>query len=407
MSGLGNGRAVRTPVTIVCVFNDPDVLDRCLARSVREGRESAPGTELIAIDNRGNPYPSAGAALNEGARQAKNDVVAFVHQDVVLHSLTALEEAAGMIMTDPGIGILGAIGVDAGDRLIGRIRDRVVRVGAPAATPQDVESLDEVLLVVRRAQLMSEPLSEHPRLAWHAYGVEYCARMRRRGLRAVALDIPLTHNSLTTNLKDLDLAHAYVGQLHRELLPLRTTCGTVWPGGAPRGGDRLRHFARRARVWWSESAVVKTLARSGVSSEPVIVDVRFVIDAALERGGLTALRVIDLDVDDPAAVPVAGLLRFGRAYATSTCPAARARGVIDTRADDELLLFTASDVATLAALGPLDEVPHVAGHAHGTGAWLAMGVPAAVLRPLWARRRNRPVTALRPPRRVSTVPSAA
>ena len=55
-------------------------------------------------------YPSAGAALNHGVSLAKNDVVVFAHQDVFLHSLRALQEAAGMLAVD-GFGLLGAIGV--------------------------------------------------------------------------------------------------------------------------------------------------------------------------------------------------------------------------------------------------------------------------------------------------------
>ena len=48
-----------------------------------------------ALDGR---FGSAGAALNDGARRARNGVVVFVHQDVYLHSLVALEEAAAALI---------------------------------------------------------------------------------------------------------------------------------------------------------------------------------------------------------------------------------------------------------------------------------------------------------------------
>ena len=85
---------VRTPVSIVCVYNDPAVLESCLAASIKAGPGASRQTEVIPVDNVSNAFASAGAALNHGARMARNEVVVFVHQDVYLHSLPALEAAA-------------------------------------------------------------------------------------------------------------------------------------------------------------------------------------------------------------------------------------------------------------------------------------------------------------------------
>jgi hypothetical protein len=399
-------RASRTPTSIVCVYNDPDVLDGCLARSIREGLPSAPQTELIAVDNRGNPFPSAGAALNHGARRAHNDVVVFVHQDVVLHSLVALEEAAAVLAAEPDVGIAGAVGIDAHYRILGRIRDRVVPIGDVAAEPQDVDSLDEVLLLVRREHVLKEPLSEDPLLAWHAYGVEYSARTRRAGLRAVVLDIPLTHNSLTTNLDALDLAHGRVGELYPELVPLQTTCGTIW-GGDPPGtiGRQLRRI-RGARAWWGESLEARALSSVAPSSPIVLADVRLVIDEALARGEMESLRVLNLASGDGALTAVDGLVRYGRPFAVATVAPAVARAAIEYRDDArELLLITAAGSRDLAALGPLGHLPHVVGHMHEIGVWVLIGIPAPTLEPLWSGTRSRPFAGLmRLPREASAAP---
>lgn len=394
----------RVPVSIVCVYNDPVVLETCLERSVADGRSSAPDTEFIAIDNRGNPFTTAGAALNHGAAAARNDVIVFVHQDVVLHSLIALEEAAAILMADRRIGILGAVGIDARHAIVGRIRDRVVPIGDAARTPRDVDSLDEVLFMIRREQVLAEPLSEHRLLAWHAYGVEYCARVRHTGLRAVAMDIPLTHNSLTTNLKDLDLAHRHVGDSYPDLLPIRTTCGTIWREAEPGLFIRQRRRVRGAGIWWRESLEARALSRMSPTSEIVLADVRLVVDEALERGGKRSLRVMDLEREGLAPTSASDLQRFGRPFSVTTASAAQVAQAITGLADDELLLVTAGSRAELARLDALQSAPHVIGHTRDTGLWALVGVAPATLAPLWSSRRNQPFAGLlRTPRvRVAT-----
>lgn len=384
----------RTPTSIVCVYNDPEVLERCLARSIRAAMGAAPQTEFIAIDNRGNPFPSAGAALNHGARQARNDVVVFVHQDVVLHSLVALEEAAAVLAADPGIGIAGAVGIDSRHRILGRIRDRVVLIGEVVTEPRDVDTLDEVLLVVRREHVLKEPLSEDPLLAWHAYGVEYCARSRSAGLRAVALDIPLTHNSLTTNLDALDLAHRRVGELYPDLVPLRTTCGTIWGGDPPSGIGRQLRRVRSARLWWGESLEARAVSSVTPASPIVLADVRVLIDETLARGHMESLRSLNLDAGDGAPTSADGLVRFGMPFSVATVSTAVAREAIEQRAPTELLLITSAGSREIAALGPLGHLPHVVGHTHEIGIWVLIGVPAATLQPLWSDTRSRPFAGL-------------
>lgn len=389
-----NNQPSRVPVSIVCVYNDPVVFETCLGRSVADGRSSAPDTELVAIDNRGNPFTTAGAALNHGATAARNDVVVFVHQDVVLHSLVALEEAAAILMSDHRIGILGAVGIDARHTIVGRIRDRVVPIGDPAGHPRDVDSLDEVLFMIRREQVLAEPLSEHRLLAWHAYGVEYCARMRHTGRRAVALDIPLTHNSLTTNLKDLDLAHRHVGDSYPDLLPMRTTCGTIWREAEPGLFARQRRRVRGAGIWWRESLEARALSQLSPTSEIVLADVRLIVDEALDRGGKRCLRVIDLEREGLIPTSASDLQRFGRPFSVTTASPAEVAQAITGLADDELLLVTAGSRAELARLGVLQNAPHVIGYTRDTGLWALVGAAPATLAPLWSSRRTQPFAGL-------------
>lgn len=383
---MNTSNAPRTPVSVVCVFNDPDVLESCLTRSVDAGLAEAPQTELIAIDNRGNPFTTAGAALNHGARQARNEVVVFVHQDVVLHSLPALERAAALLMDDHGIGMIGAVGIDHRRTIVGRMRDRVVQIGEPAPTPRDVDSLDEVLIMMRRDQILDQPLSEDPLLAWHAYGVEYACRVRRAGMRATALDLAITHNSLTINLDRLDVAHRKVGDDYPELLPIRTTCGTVFRGDGPGGVSRTLRRARGAAIWWGESVEARAMQR--IDGGPVVLaDIRLIIDDAVSLAGKSALRVIDVASTGSS---VDGLRRFGHDFAVESVDVAKARERAIATPADEVTLITGLERDDVAALALGDDVPHIVGHWRDTGSWVLVGVDRDVVAPLWSETRNRP-----------------
>jgi hypothetical protein len=232
--------------------------------------------EYIPVDNVHATFPTAGSALNYGASIAKNDIVVFVHQDVLLHSVEALIKAASRMKRER-FGVLGAIGVQSRGRIVGSIRDRTVLLGDSVAQPTDVDSVDELLFMVPRSLIINEPLAESPDLAWHAYAVEYGLRVRRRGLRVGVAHIPVTHNSLTSNLGRLDVAHATVAAQYREMLPVHTTCGIL----AKRTINGPRH------VWFASQRpryrrLANTLSVREVhrhTSTPVIFsDIRFTVD---------------------------------------------------------------------------------------------------------------------------------
>ena len=139
--------------------------EQCLDSSIERHRSEIEDLDYVQIDNRDGAFASAGAAFNFGASRARHDLLVFVHQDVVLHSLAALERAAAALEADHGIGLAGAFGVERGGRLVGRVRDRVVLLGERADGPADVDAVDEVLFIVPRRVFDRERLSEAPRFA--------------------------------------------------------------------------------------------------------------------------------------------------------------------------------------------------------------------------------------------------
>ncbi|MFE6646211.1 glycosyltransferase [Nocardioides sp. NPDC057772] len=385
---------VRTPVSIVCVYNDPAVLESCLAASVKAGTGASRQTELIPVDNVSGAFASAGAALNHGARLARNEVVVFAHQDVYLHSLPALEAAASAVLADPAIGVLGAVGVSHRGEVIGAMRDRVVPLGRSTSVPMDVDTLDEVLFMVTRSRVLREPLSESPDLAWHAYAVEYCLRMRASGRRAAAVDIPLTHNSMTTNLARLDVAHRSVGRSYASLVPVRTTCGIVagehgtattsWPVRRARGARRFLGESVRARQ------VKRSLRRVSrpVRGQVVLADIRLLVDDVASLAGSSSIRVIDPSRDGTVG-EADGLERNGVPFSAATLRWPGVVAAVAATVPGQLLLVSGLRPDEIAPLAATTTEPYVVGLARDTGLWLLIGVEPGVLGSLWSRPRNR------------------
>lgn len=279
-------------LTIAVVFNDTGVRKHCLDRSLEAYRGPVP-VQLVAVDNTGHAFASAGAALNHAVRTADHDVVVLVHQDVYLHSIDVLASAAAAL-DDPRWGVLGASGVSAGGEWIGRLRDRVILNGVATAVPMPVDTLDEVLFMARRQDLLDEPLSEDPQLAWHAYAVEYCLRVRRAGRLAGGIDCAITHNSLTVNLARLAEAHQHVAELYPDLLPVRTTCGVLTRRGGRRLTDRRgMGFLRGRRTWWRQTRSASRV-RAATGLPVVLADIAHEVDR-LDFGPGDPLHLVNID----------------------------------------------------------------------------------------------------------------
>ena len=297
---------MRPGVSIICVYNDPDVRVDCLDRSVNAADD--PSTiEYIPVKNTGGEFASAGAALNAGVRQARHDVVVLVHQDVYLHSMDRVLEVAAML-DGTRWGLLGACGVAATGELIGRMRDRVQLTGRDAPYPVKVDSVDEVLFMARREVLLQNPLSKDQHLAWHAYAVELGVRLRAQGLMTGAVNLEITHNSLTVNLAKLDVAHRHVAGLHPDELPVRTTCGVV---GAP-PPLRKKLPVLKAHLWryrWMRESVLAARARRQIDAPVVLSDIRLDVDAFDLSG---PLEVVNLDREGSFAHPAGEAVRLRR-----------------------------------------------------------------------------------------------
>jgi hypothetical protein len=119
--------------------------------------------------------------------------------------------------------------------------------------------------------------------------------VRSLGLRVCAADIPLTHNSLTTNLARLDEAYDAVARQYPDAMPVQAPCGVVGAGG--RTGRRVGILdAHRWRYsWLRESLKVHIAARGGIRSRCVLSDIRFDVDEVLASTSGAGLHVVNID----------------------------------------------------------------------------------------------------------------
>jgi hypothetical protein len=380
----------RLPISIICVFNDPEVRRRCLDRSIEAQRDAAI-VEYLPVDNTRGVFATAGAALNHGASLATHDYLVFVHQDVYLHSLPALEEAAGRLAEDPSIGLLGAFGIAASGNAVGRIRDRVILLGEPARKPVEVDSLDELLFIIPRKLFLSEPLAEAAELAWHAYAVEYGLRVRSLGMRVCAVDIPLTHNSLTTNLARLDEAYRTVALRYPDAMPVQAPCGIVGERSRRRAGVLDAHRWRYR--WLRESLKVHVAARGGLRSRCVLSDIRFDVDEVLASASGGELRIVNVD-HGPASAhrrDEVELLRYGRPVTLATRRLPDVVGELATwPASTSLLLTNLTNADVQLLFGRLPRNERVLGFRGESGLWMLLGPAAAAAPQRWQAREHVP-----------------
>lgn len=382
--------ARREAVSIVCVFNDPMVRQRCLDRSIDLLQHEVADVDYVPVDNVGGAFPTAGAALNHGVSRARHDYVVFVHQDVHLHSLVALEEAAGILAGDNGFGVLGTFGFAPNGDPAGFIRDRVVLLGSPISRPIDVDSLDEVLFMAPRRLLRQHPLTESPDLAWHAYAIEYGLRARSLGLRVGAAAIPVTHNSLTVNLDRLNVAHRAVAAAYPNHLPVRTTCGTITTSEAPTRTPLLQ--SQRWRYRWAKGSVAAHAVRRAAGSGSVVLnDIRLDIDSVI-AGAPEPFRVFNVDPSGTFRDGVQGpleLYRRDRKVLFSAGGTAELHDTVRSLNPSHAALLTNLDDEQLHLLRPsLKGRGHVIGLHEGFGCWILLGT--TVVPVSWRSRRATP-----------------
>ncbi len=213
---------------VAAASHDAAILSANLARSpaIAEGR-------LALHVERG--APSAAVAYNRALDATAAGIVVFAHHDVYLprgwERLLAAR-LAELSAVDPGWAVAGAYGIGPDGAGYGPVWSTSLSqiVGRVAPGPVPVQSLDECLIVLRRAAGLrfDEGLP-----GFHLYGTDIVQSARAQRLGAWALPLPLVHNDGFKDRLGADFAAPFhrLRRKWRAVLPIRTPVITIaWHG---------------------------------------------------------------------------------------------------------------------------------------------------------------------------------
>ena len=154
-----------------------------------------PLNELITIDNRQNlRHDNLSQAINAGIARATHDIVAIVHEDVVLPpgwQQRFEESLAELERYDPHWGLLGSAGWDHESQLIGHWSDPHQYSNTFTDRPfEPVRNIDEQLMILRTSTGVRLD-DELPSI--HNVGRDLASTLRARGLQTYVVDAPTIH----------------------------------------------------------------------------------------------------------------------------------------------------------------------------------------------------------------------
>jgi hypothetical protein len=226
---------------IAAAVNDHAVFEFCLNRSpcVLSGKARLQLYEGFA---------TAGLAYNQALADSSAPYLVLVHQDIYLPRafipyLDAQIEKLNQI--DPNWAIAGAIGIDGSGRVQGQTWSSGLRqiVGSKVAQPAPVESLDEIMLIVRRAA----NLTFDPKIpSFHLYGTDIVQAAKARGMKSYVIDAPVIHHSRpAVDMRGgFQAAYDYMQRKWRAILPIPNLVCPIYPTMIP-------FWVKNARMLWA------------------------------------------------------------------------------------------------------------------------------------------------------------
>lgn len=180
--------------SVVCVYNNPKILNKYLLPNLELQENSY---QLILLDNTQHQYKSAAEALNQGAKQATNEYIMFVHQDMDLSSSSWLREVEEVIESLPEVGVVGVVGTR------GQGNPSNMQHGQPpkpAGTrqldhPERVETVDECLAITPRELFEKFQFDPEVCSGWHFYMADYCLTLKKKGYQNYVIPQYCYHRS--------------------------------------------------------------------------------------------------------------------------------------------------------------------------------------------------------------------
>ena len=185
-------------ISIVCVYNDKNILDNYLLKSLKDQTEEF---ELIAVDNTHCTFKSAAKALNYGGNTAKGKYILFTHQDVDFRSNVWLKNAEKILDSISGLGIAGVAGMSVDGQTSEDKARNIIKHGneeiwgKKIEKPEPVQTLDECLVIIPKSIFDELKFDDKTCDDWHLYTVDYCLSAKKLGLGVYAIPMFIYHKS--------------------------------------------------------------------------------------------------------------------------------------------------------------------------------------------------------------------
>lgn len=208
-------------VTFVVPVVDRQVLaQNLLASPALSGRH---GHQILIQQG----FASASRAYNDALRRSTNKLLIFLHSDIYLPEawMCQLERALQYLeLADPRWGVLGCWGTTQSGEYRGHIYSTGLGIlGEPFDYPQPVQTLDEILLIVRKSSgLQFDEELPH----FHFYGVDICMRAASWNMKSYVVPAFCLHNTaqVVRMTREFYCCYSYVRLVWKDYLPIQTSC---------------------------------------------------------------------------------------------------------------------------------------------------------------------------------------
>ncbi len=174
-------------------------------------------------------YTNVPQAYNDAIPECKSDLICFLHQDVFLPEVDWEKQVRKQIAKIKGdwgvVGVAGAAMIDGAKQYLGHVRDRGGEWGTSKGLPVKVDTLDELLLIVKN----DGRTWFDPGVGNHFYGADICTQARITGRDNWAIEAYCHHNSIhgCDLPPDFWVSCKYMKAKYLRHLPIATTCTIV------------------------------------------------------------------------------------------------------------------------------------------------------------------------------------
>lgn len=225
-------------LTLGVAVNDPKLLNGNLLLS--------PGVHdacQIVVET---DHSSASSAYNACIAKAKHDLIVLAHQDIYFpFGWFERLHASIEFLDDQGIrwGVLGSYGVgpDRENQAGCVYQNGMGTVGRSLEQPEAVQTLDEIVLVIRKSSgLMFDAKLPH----FHLYGADICMQANTSGLACYAIPGFCVHNThqIIRLPPEYWECYGYFKQKWGTYLPVQTSCIEISRYDRERWLRHLRHL---------------------------------------------------------------------------------------------------------------------------------------------------------------------